>query len=555
MRRAADFIVAGSGIAGLYAALKLAPYGTVVVLTKDRIREGNTQYAQGGIAAALGGHDSPDLHYEDTIKAGAGLCSAPAVRAMVEEGPEYVLDLISLGVRFDEAHGELALAREGAHSLGRVLRAGGDATGDEIERALAHRVRAEGITVVEEVLAVDLLTGANGCEGLSGIDGEGRQVWFESPAVLLATGGAGQVYANTSNSPVVTGDGMAMAWRAGAQLMDMEFFQFHPTALARTGNPRLLISEAVRGEGALLLGHDGLRFMADLHPLAELAPRDVVARAILQQSWQDGRGHVWLDARQLHGGQRASTRFPTIHRRLLEHGIDMERELIPVAPVAHYCMGGIRTDTWGRTTLPGLYACGETACLGTHGANRLASNSLLESLVFSGRAGQAAAGAKEATHPVADRTFEADRLSAISPAPRTVHVLPSAEPGSAQNGSDQAAVPSGHGNLLRTVMWRNFGLIREAQAMQAGWDQLLGLAESAAAVPQPSDAYGIRHRNLLTVGLLIAASARFRLESRGAHHRTDFPAPDPAWQVHSVTWREPGERLCCGVVPLDNVEV
>lgn len=543
--RDVEFIVVGSGIAGLYTAIELSPAGRVVVLTKHFLNEGNTQYAQGGIAAALGLHDSPDLHYQDTIAAGAGLCAGPAVRVMVEEGPGYVRDLISLGARFDRRNGELAMAREGAHSLGRILRAGGDATGEEIETVLARRARDEGIDVKEQTSVTSLVVRDGRCVGLRAIS-DGVPVEYRTRGVIFATGGMGQVFSQTSNATVVTGDGMALAWLAGAQLMDMEFFQFHPTALALPGNPRLLISEAVRGEGALLLNEDRQRFMPAYHPQAELAPRDVVARAIVREAWQAGREYVWLDARRLKDGEvRASERFPTIYARMLEHGLDMERDLIPVSPVAHYAMGGIRTDTWARSSLPGLWACGETASLGTHGANRLASNSLLESLVFAGRAAASALAWDDGEWPA--------QLLPVRPSPQGKVSLPGeffVSP--AGPGGEPAA-----GSIAPTIkdlMWRRFGLVREPDGMQQGLGQLLELAAAMGRAGEDDCPAARQDRNLLTVAMLVGCAAIFRKESRGAHYRTDFEGPDPAWAAHTVLWRD-GDLLRYGLVPLENVEV
>jgi L-aspartate oxidase len=432
------------------------------------------------------------------------------------------------------------MAREGAHSLGRILRAGGDATGQEIESALLRRARDLGIVIHEDTDANRLLLDARGrCTGVEAAGPQGELV-IRARGTILATGGAGQVFSHTSNPSVSSGDGMAMAWQAGAELMDMEFFQFHPTALAMPGNPRLLITEAVRGEGALLLDQDGRRFMSDYHPQAELAPRDVVARAILHEAWRAGKDHVWLDARNLKDGTlRASDRFPTVYRRILEHGLDMERELIPVSPVAHYAMGGVRTDTWGRTTLPGLWACGETACLGTHGANRLASNSLLESLVFAGRSALSA-------RDWDGRDWHTDLLP-VGSDPTLRLALPvamlgaaagSPAPGSAGSAPVENDVVERVTERIRSLMWRQFGLVRDPVAMQRGLAELL---ESRGG-----------QETLWTVAVLVGQAALFRRESRGAHNRTDYAGPDPAWQAHTVLWRD-GSTLRCGLAPLANV--
>ncbi len=539
-------MVVGSGIAGLYAAIELSLAGKVTVLTKHFLNEGNTQFAQGGIAAALGVHDSAELHYQDTLSAGAGLCAGPAVRVMVEQGPGYVRGLMHLGARFDRHEGQLAMAREGAHSLGRILRAGGDATGEAIETTLARRARHEVIEVREQTYVTSLIVEDGRCVGLRAT-ANGKPVEFRARAVIFATGGMGQVFSQTTNATVVTGDGMALAWLAGAQLMDMEFLQFHPTALAVPGNPRLLITEAMRGEGALLLNAAGERFMPKYHPMAELAPRDIVARAILREAWRDGREHVWLDARRLKDGEvQAGERFPTIDARLREQGLDMEKDLIPVSPVAHYAMGGIRTDTWARTSLPGLWACGETACVGTHGANRLASNSLLESLVFAGRAAASATEWDGGEWP--------SQLLPVMDVPRGQVGLPEvflarAEDQDEAPGSDAVVISS-----LRELMWRRFGLVREPQGMQEGIDQLLGLAAQLGSLPANATVEDHEAHNLVTVAANLGCAALFRKESRGAHYRTDFEGPVQAWEAHTVLWRE-GNHLRYGLAPLANVEV
>jgi L-aspartate oxidase len=387
MQQEYDYIIIGSGIAGLFAALAAQERGSVLLLTKGSIHDSNTRYAQGGIAAAVGHDDTPELHLRDTLDAGAGLCDEEAVRVLTYEGPQRVAELIQMGVVFDQLHGETALAREGAHSQARVLHAGGDATGAHIELTLADLAQSSRVHIMEYAVAtqiqVDRSTGeATGVEVLE-VQG-GRQVAFRGRHIILASGGAGQLFRSTTNPEVATGDGVALAFRAGAELMDMEFYQFHPTALQMFGAPRFLISEAVRGEGGILRNQAGTAFMKAYHPLGDLAPRDVVSRAMVAEMERSGSDHVLLDVTHL-PSSRVVARFPTIHQTCLHHGVDMTRQAIPVAPAAHYMMGGVKTNIWGETTIPGLYACGEVSCTGVHGANRLASNSLLETIVFSKR--------------------------------------------------------------------------------------------------------------------------------------------------------------------------
>ncbi|TCC37318.1 L-aspartate oxidase [Kribbella sindirgiensis] len=497
-----DVVVIGSGVAGLSAALKARELGTVLVVTKDVVASGSTQWAQGGIAAALHPEDSPEEHLQDTLVAGAGLSDPEAVRVLVTEGPDAVRDLIDLGARFDTmADGEISLGREGGHHRNRIAHAGGDATGAEIERALVAAVkRAKDIRLVEHALVLDLLTAADGSVagvtlhvmGEGQLDGVGE---IRTRVVILASGGLGQLYAATTNPSVSTGDGMALALRAGAKVRDLEFVQFHPTVLwlgksAKGQQP--LVSEAVRGEGAFLVDHTGKRFMQGRHELADLAPRDIVAKAIMRQMLATGKDHVYLDARHF-GDEKWRVRFPTILASCRSHGIDPVRELIPVAPACHYSSGGVWTDLNGQTSVPGLYACGEVACTGVHGANRLASNSLLEGLVFARRiAAHLANGLPERREPADDR--------------RTPGLV------------DADVVPE-----LQRAMTVGAGVIRSAT----------GLAEAGAAIgklmEQPYDEPGTpgwEATNLVTVASALIAAATAREESRGAHWREDHPDRD-----------------------------
>jgi L-aspartate oxidase len=486
-----DFLVLGSGIAGLRAALSLARHGSVLVVTKDQPTESNTGYAQGGVAVALGSDDDPELHLDDTVKAGAGIVSAPAARVLVEEGPERIRELASWGARFDREAGRLHFTREAAHSRSRVLHALGDATGWEMVRALLEKTQAtSGVTVRSFSCSTDLVVEDGVVTGCRFLDERGVTTIVLARSTLLATGGAGQVFRETTNPPVATGDGVAMARRAGAELMDMEFVQFHPTALAVEGAPRFLISEAVRGEGAYLRNAAGERFTE------ELAPRDQVARAIFREA-RAGRGPVTLDLRHI-SAEKVKVRFPRIGATCARFGIDITKDLIPVTPAAHYVMGGVATDLCGRASLRGLYAAGEVAGTGVHGANRLASNSLLEGLVFGARAA---------------RAILADAL----PEPRQVP----------HNGAPTGASPVGVRRAdVQEKTWTWLGLERD----QAGLDQLAAYLEGArAAVPPcPADRAAAELRNVIDVAAAMTACARFREESRGGHFRTDFPEADDA---------------------------
>jgi L-aspartate oxidase len=486
----ADFLVLGSGIAGLRAALGLARHGTVLVVTKDQPTESNTGYAQGGVAAAVGADDRVELHLEDTLEAGAGIVSRAAARVLVEEGPERIRELASWGARFDREAGRLHFTREGAHSRHRVLHARGDSTGWEMVRALLEKTRhTRRIEVRSFACSTDLAVRDGRVVGCRFLGDDGASTTVLAPATLLATGGAGMVFAETTNPDVATGDGMAMGMRAGAALLDMEFVQFHPTALAVPGAPRFLVSEAVRGEGAYLRNARGERFTE------ELAPRDQVARAIAREN-RDGRGPVTLDLRHL-DAERVRTRFPRIAATCARHGIDITRDPVPVTPAAHYVMGGVATDLHGRCTVPGLYAAGEVAGNGVHGANRLASNSLLEGLVFGARAAEAMVGDE-------------------NPAPSGAETV--------QGGSPGGGSHEGVREEVRRRAWAALGLERNATGLQ----DLLAFLGTVHRDGEGDavDRAGAEFRNLTGVARAMAVCALFREESRGAHFRTDFPERD-----------------------------
>jgi L-aspartate oxidase len=516
-----DYLVIGAGVAGLRAAVELARHGEVLVVTKESVAESNTHYAQGGIAVAMEGDADVALHLTDTVNAGDGLVCRPAAEALVAEGPVRVAELIEWGAAFDSEGGQLLRTREGAHSLPRILHANGDATGAEISRSLAAFARvhkriqfAEWTTVTGLLVADGRIVGADllGCERRPRV-----QQRVSARAVLVAAGGAGQVYSDTTNPAVATGDGIALAAESGAQLADMEFYQFHPTALSLAGAPRFLLSEALRGEGAILRNDRGERFMERYHPLLELAPRDVVARAITRE----GMGATPAEARAVHLDMRQvkgidlRQRFPGISAVLDRYGLDLSRDLIPIRPAAHYLMGGIKTDLFGRTTLPGLYAAGEAACTGVHGANRLASNSLLEGLVFGARAAQSMLndglpqerefyGPVEQTAPLSEA--EKQKLEEII-------------------------------FKLQAAMWAYAGLLREESTLRLG----VFAQQACAAALAELAAQGKGSRRLSEalamsrVAQSILASALVRTESRGAHFRNDYPCRDDAhFQKHSV---------------------
>lgn len=523
---AADVVVVGSGIAGLTTALEARKAGRVLLVTKTGLSAGATAWAQGGIAAALGPEDSPEQHFHDTLVAGVGLCDDDAVRALVTEGPQRVRELVALGAEFERADdGSIALTREGGHRRDRIAHAGGDATGKEISRALIEALRAveedPGIQVIEHALVTDVLTDVTGraCGVGLHVIGEGRIDGVGAAlgrAVVLATGGIGQVYASTTNPPVSTGDGVAAALRAGAEIVDLEFVQFHPTVLwlGRTAKGQQpLISEAVRGEGAHLRDVEGRRFMLGQHELAELAPRHVVARGVVTAMAETGAEHVWLDARHL-GGRFLEERFPTIVARCRSYGIDPAADLVPVAPAQHYASGGIRTDLRGRTTVPGLYACGEVSCTGVHGANRLASNSLLEGLVWG--------------HRIAIDLAESIAGRALSD--------PVARPGEAGLLTEDARP------FIQSAMTVGAGVLRSERSLRTLEARLAHLGEERrSTVPTPS---AWETTNLHAVATTLGRHARIREETRGGHWREDFPERhDRQWRGHLVSTVDPDGAL------------
>ena len=498
-----DFIVIGSGVAGLRASIALAEAGAdVTVLTKDKARESNTEYAQGGVAVVLSEDDDAGLHEGDTLVAGAGLCDEKAVGTLVSEGTKYIKQLIDWGTEFDREGGELVFTKEAAHSRRRILHAHGDSTGAEFVRSMISRARQE--------KTINLLPFAT-TEGLIVNDGRCIGVRFRDPilrgpreiyarAVIMCTGGAGQLYQHTTNPPVATGDGMAMAYAAGAMMCDLEFVQFHPTVLALAGAPRFLLSEALRGEGAILRNHDGEAFAKRYDERGELAPRDIVARAIVAEAQRTNQNCMFLDLTHL-DATFLRERFPKIFDTCLRYGLDLSKDLLPVSPAVHYVMGGVRTDTHGRTTLPGLYAAGEVACTGVHGANRLASNSLLEGLVFGARAGAAA-------------------LADVLPSPAKAESEP-VEFDLSDWRLDQRAK-----SRVQEVMWWKVGLLRRAEELKSAVAELTQLAEEKV---------NQRTRNFVALARLMAEAALWREESRGGHFREDFPARDDKnWQVHSA---------------------
>ena len=512
-----DFLIIGGGVAGLRAAVELARNGNVLVVTKDAPSESSSEYAQGGVAVVLSDEDEISIHFDDTLKAGDGLCLRKAVGTLVEEGPTRIRELILWGAEFDKEGSRLAFTQEAAHSKRRILHAQGDSTGREIMRTLVDKVRTSGsVSKIDFAFTRDLVIENGRCIGAVVCQQALKKVLLISArAVLLATGGAGQLFARTTNPAVATGDGMAMAFRAGAELVDMEFVQFHPTALFRKGAPQFLLSEAMRGEGGMLKNINGVRFMDRYSPARELAPRDVVTRAIHSEMAATRANHVYLDMTHLNADY-ITHRFPRIFRTCKELGIDITAEPIPVSPAAHYIMGGIRTDLWGATTVPGLFAAGETACTGVHGANRLASNSLLEGLVYGERAGLAAA------------RYARKHLNFGESIPEKALLLENRKDPTAPSASDIAAIRSS----LKELMWEKVGIVRNRKDLAAALKQLREWGRTMQR--QGHDRALFEVRNMITTASLITRSALLRTGSVGAHYRSDFQAKGRNWRRRTV---------------------
>jgi L-aspartate oxidase len=508
-----DYIVVGSGIGGLYTALLASEHGNVLVITKGSIDDCNTKYAQGGIAAAISKDDSVALHVEDTIKAGGGLSDEEVVKILAKEAPARIADLVYYRVPFDTIDGEIALTMEAAHSVPRILHAGGDATGEHIELALSRKVRDSRIQVLENFLATEILVDKGKVAGIKAIDCRtGTEEEFQCRFLVLATGGAGQLFKYNTNSDVATGDGITLAFNAGADITDMEFFQFHPTALRMPGVLPFLISEAVRGEGGMLRNAKGLRFMSEYHEKGDLAPRDVVARSILNEMKKTGSDRVYLDVTHL-PPHVISTRFPHIYSFCLDHGLDITETQIPVAPAAHYMIGGVKTNSWGETNINGLFATGEVACTGVHGANRLASNSLLEAIVFSRRIVERTANKVKDKAPNTEQIRNMQVSLSQRPTPKILPV-----PGLA---------------ALQQLHWDKVGIIRDKEGLNQAAGVLAGWQNS---LPKPTDQPSYELSNLILTGRLLTEAACIREESRGAHFRSDFPETLPKWKCH-IVWQ------------------
>ncbi|MFC1899349.1 L-aspartate oxidase [Chloroflexota bacterium] len=506
-----DYIIIGSGIAGLYTALMVEEWGSVLIITKGSIDDCNTRHAQGGIAAAIGKNDSPQSHFRDTIIAGDGLCNEEMVRIMVNEGPERIADLVKFGVPFDTVDGEIALAREAAHSLPRILHAGGDATGEHIEFTLSKQVNESHIEVRENCLATEIMVENGQVVGIKTLDCQSSNTeTFLCRFLVLATGGVGTLYRFTTNPEIATGDGIALAFRAGVELTDMEFYQFHPTALNLPGVAPFLISEAVRGEGGTLRNVNGDLFMDRYSHEGDLSPRDVVARSIIYEMEKTAADKVFIDVTHLKS-RVVTTRFPQIYRFCRDHGLDITRDLIPVAPAAHYFMGGIKVNSWGETNIVGLFACGETACTGVHGANRLASNSLLEAAVFSRRIVEKTGKWGEDIEVTSGKTDDVHYSL-------TTRMVP-------------VELPQLVLSAVQQLQWEKVGIIRDKEGLTEALDIL---ASWQTSLPPTVDRASHELSNLVLIGRLVAEAALLREESRGAHFRSDFPSNSSEWQRHIV---------------------
>lgn len=515
-----DLVIVGSGIAGLIAAYYAPQKLKIALFSKDTLQESNTYYAQGGIAVALNPDDSPELHYKDTISVGAGFNEEKIVKIVVEEGIERVKDLIKMGIKFDKNNG-LSFTREAAHSRRRIIHAHGDATGCEVATVLIEIIKQrDNIDIYENHMLLDILANENKAYGATFLDVKTKKIKiFLSKYLILATGGAGQIYLHTTNPLTATGDGIAAAYRAGARVMDLEFYQFHPTSLDIDLTQRFLISEAVRGEGAYLLNSYGERFMLNYHPLAELAPRDIVTRAIFLEMLET-QNKIYLDLRPI-GERKIKERFPTIYKKCLEYGIDITRELVPVSPAAHYFMGGVETDEFGRTSLKNLYACGEVACTGLHGANRLASNSLLEGLVFGKRCIDAISNDNPSENNLNLKEFTLIKkeypLEKIKE--KMLH--------------------------LKNVMWEKVGIMRDEENLNKAKDTIEKLLEEFQNI-FINDKTFFEFKNMILVSYLIANSALLRKESRGSHFRIDYPTSKDEWKKH-IIWEKEKEVIYCEI--------
>ena len=493
-----DYIVLGSGVAGLRAAAGLSEHGSVAVITKSTLGEGSSEYAQGGVAVVLSDDDTIYLHYQDTLAAGDGLCDETAVMTLVEEGPKYIKELITWGAQFDMHDGHLSFTREAAHSVNRIIHAKGDATGHEIVRALKEYVKTKSnVKRIENTFAIDLIVKNNRVYGIKCIDEiTGKFKNYYTKAVIIATGGGGRIYKRTTNPSVSTGDGIAMAFRAGAVIKDMEFFQFHPTAFHKEGYPAFLLSESMRGEGAVLRNKNGARFCSNYHKAGELAPRDVVARAIFFEMIKTEFPNVYMDLTHM-DSDFVKNRFPKIYSTLLQYGYDITEDLIPVSPAAHYQMGGIETDLWGRTSVKGLYACGEAACTGVHGANRLASNSLLEGVVFGARAAQSSV--EDCFNNKIEEVMIDDNEQNIS------------------YDKCDVTLPE-----IQNLLWQYVSVIRNQKGLKKSLDKLSDY-QDIYELCSPRDRKTGEIKNVITVGKLITLAALTRKGSKGSHFREDYP--------------------------------